>query len=68
MTVLQRLARYSLLKPGDASELEAAYAFLRDIEHRLQMEAGRQTHTIPTERRCPPTAGALDGLRHAAGI
>jgi glutamate-ammonia-ligase adenylyltransferase len=49
--VLQRLARYALLKPGDASELEAAYAFLRDIEHRLQMEAGRQTHTIPTERR-----------------
>jgi len=24
---------------------------LRDLEHRLQMESGRQTHTIPTERK-----------------
>ena len=51
MTVLPRLARYALLKTEDAAELQAAYVFLRDIEHRLQMEAGRQTHTIPTERR-----------------
>jgi glutamate-ammonia-ligase adenylyltransferase len=50
MLVLQRLARYSLLQPDDASELQAAYVFLRDVEHRLQMEACRQTHTIPSER------------------
>jgi glutamate-ammonia-ligase adenylyltransferase len=62
MTVLQRLARYALLKPGDASELEAAYAFLRDIEHRLQMEAGRQTHTIPTERRLRQRLAHLMGF------
>jgi len=62
MTVLQRLARYALLKPGDASELEAAYAFLRDIEHRLQMEAGRQTHTIPTERRARQRLARLMGF------
>jgi glutamate-ammonia-ligase adenylyltransferase len=51
MSVLQKLARYSLLSPDDALELEAAYVFLREVEHRLQMEAGLQTHTIPTERR-----------------
>jgi glutamate-ammonia-ligase adenylyltransferase len=51
MSVLQKLARYSLLSADDALELEAAYVFLRQVEHRLQMEAGRQTHTIPTERR-----------------
>jgi len=51
MTALQGLARYALLKPHEAGELEAAYVFLRDVEHRLQMEAGLQTHTIPTERR-----------------
>jgi glutamate-ammonia-ligase adenylyltransferase len=50
MTALQRLARYSLLQPGDAADLQAAYVFLRDVEHRLQMESGRQTHTIPSER------------------
>lgn len=30
--------------------LHRAYCFLRDVEHRLQMEANRQTHTIPEER------------------
>ena len=61
-TVLQRLARYALLQPGDASELEAAYVFLRDIEHRLQMEADRQTHTIPTERRARQRLARLMGF------
>jgi [glutamine synthetase] adenylyltransferase / [glutamine synthetase]-adenylyl-L-tyrosine phosphorylase len=32
----------------DAKELEDAYVFLRHTEHRLQLEAGRQTHTLPT--------------------
>ncbi len=63
MTVLQRLARYELLKPGNASELEAAYAFLRDLEHRLQMEADRQTHTIPTERRARQRLARLMGFK-----
>ena len=49
--VLRKLAEYSLLAPADAQQLEQAYVFLRDIEHRLQMEAHQQTHTIPTERR-----------------
>ncbi len=66
MTVLQRLARYALLKPGDASELEAAYAFLRDIEHRLQMEANQQTHTIPTERRTRQRLARLMGFETLA--
>jgi [glutamine synthetase] adenylyltransferase / [glutamine synthetase]-adenylyl-L-tyrosine phosphorylase len=49
--VLRKLAEYSLIAPADAQQLEQAYIFLRDIEHRLQMEAHQQTHTIPTERR-----------------
>ncbi|MEX2393033.1 MAG: bifunctional [glutamine synthetase] adenylyltransferase/[glutamine synthetase]-adenylyl-L-tyrosine phosphorylase, partial [Actinomycetota bacterium] len=32
----------------DVRELEDAYVFLRHVEHRLQLEAGRQTHTLPT--------------------
>jgi glutamate-ammonia-ligase adenylyltransferase len=66
LAVLQRLARYSLLKPGDAAELQAAYIFLRDIEHRLQMEAGRQTHTIPTERRPRQRLARLMGFETLA--
>jgi [glutamine synthetase] adenylyltransferase / [glutamine synthetase]-adenylyl-L-tyrosine phosphorylase len=45
---LRKLVKYTLLPAGDARELEQSYVFLRDVEHRLQMEANRQTHTIPT--------------------
>jgi glutamate-ammonia-ligase adenylyltransferase len=31
----------------DAFDLVNAYVFLRHVEHRLQLEAGRQTHTLP---------------------
>jgi len=48
---LQKLVRYKLM-PGEIAEgLIAAYEFLRDLEHRLQMENNLQTHTMPTERR-----------------
>jgi glutamate-ammonia-ligase adenylyltransferase len=33
--------------PDDARELADAYVFLRHVEHRLQLQAGRQTHTLP---------------------
>ncbi len=66
MTVLQRLVRYSLLPAGDAVELQAAYIFLRDLEHRLQMEAGRQTHVIPTERRARQRLARLMGFETLA--
>ena len=32
-------------------ELTAAYDFLRRVEHRLQMQADEQTHTLPAERQ-----------------
>ncbi len=50
LAALKKLTLYSLLSEADAQTLEAAYVFLREVEHRLQMEAGRQTHTIPVER------------------
>ncbi|MGA2751082.1 MAG: bifunctional [glutamate--ammonia ligase]-adenylyl-L-tyrosine phosphorylase/[glutamate--ammonia-ligase] adenylyltransferase [Verrucomicrobiota bacterium] len=51
LPALQKLVQYSLMPADDAVDLEAAYRFLRQVEHRLQMEANRQIHTIPTERR-----------------
>jgi len=47
---LKKLTQYDLLSPADASHLEAAYRFLRDVEHRLQMENNGQTHTIPEDK------------------
>ncbi len=64
--VLHKLAEYSLLKAEDAQQLEQAYIFLRDIEHRLQMEAHQQTHTIPTERRARQRLAQLMGFESLA--
>ncbi len=33
-----------------AGELQAAYTVLRNVEHRLQMVADRQTHSLPADR------------------
>lgn len=76
---LQNLVRYRLIAPQDAEELVAAYGFLRDVEHRLQMENNLQTHTLPVERKQRERLGALmgfeslkafeDALRnHTAGV
>ena len=46
---LAKLAQYKLLSEADAQQLDAAYRFLRDVEHRLQMEENQQTHTIPED-------------------
>lgn len=51
LSTIQKLVRYKLLPPHEAEELSEAYCFMRDVEHRLQMEGNLQTHTIPTERR-----------------
>jgi glutamate-ammonia-ligase adenylyltransferase len=50
LEALQKFSEYGQLPHDEASDLAAAYHFLRTVEHRLQMEAGLQTHTIPTER------------------
>ena len=44
---LGRLADRGLITEGERSELSDAYSFLRCLEHRLQMEHGLQTHTVP---------------------
>jgi glutamate-ammonia-ligase adenylyltransferase len=59
---LRKLAEYSVLPKDDAQQLEKSYIFLRDIEHRLQMEANWQTHTVPTERK------ARERLAHLMGF
>ncbi|MDQ3472780.1 MAG: hypothetical protein M3447_03490 [Acidobacteriota bacterium] len=44
---LGRLADRGLITEQERTELSDAYTFLRTLEHRLQMEHGLQTHTVP---------------------
>ncbi len=50
LPALDKLVQYERLPAEATRELHQAYCFLRDVEHRLQMEDNRQTHTIPAER------------------
>lgn len=42
-------AQVGVLPSKDSADLLSAYRFLRRTEHRLQMEAERQTHALPKE-------------------
>lgn len=48
---LGRLADRNLIYEHERTELSDAYFFLRKLEHRLQMEHGLQTHTVPSADR-----------------
>lgn len=45
---LQRLTDKNLITDSEHTQLAQAYTFLRTVEHRLQMEHGLQTHSLPT--------------------
>ena len=47
---LGRLGERNLITEQERTELSDAYMFLRTLEHRLQMEHGLQTHTVPVAR------------------
>ncbi len=49
MFALFRLRDKGLLSGAEYARLLAAYQFLRQLEHRLQMDEDRQTHTLPTD-------------------
>lgn len=46
---LGRLADRELITERERTGLSEAYIFLRKLEHRLQMEHGLQTHSVPDE-------------------
>ncbi len=60
---LEKLVQYELLSREACSALREAYCFLRNVEHRLQMEHGRQTHTLPAEVASRQRLARLLGLR-----
>lgn len=62
LAALERLRRYEFLPGSIVEGLREAYLFLRDVEHRLQMENNLQTHTIPTERKARARLARLMGF------
>ena len=62
LPTLEKLVQYRLLAPPEANSLSAAYCFLRDVEHRLQMEHNLQTHTIPAGHKARARLAALMGF------
>jgi glutamate-ammonia-ligase adenylyltransferase len=59
---LDKLVQYELLSVDESRLLAEAYVFLREVEHRLQMEDNRQTHTIPADRRAQERLARLMGF------
>ncbi|MGA1235813.1 MAG: bifunctional [glutamate--ammonia ligase]-adenylyl-L-tyrosine phosphorylase/[glutamate--ammonia-ligase] adenylyltransferase [Limisphaerales bacterium] len=49
LPTLSKMSEYHLLQEEATVCLAEAYRFLRRVEHRLQMEDNRQTHTVPDE-------------------
>ncbi|MDQ6810208.1 MAG: bifunctional [glutamate--ammonia ligase]-adenylyl-L-tyrosine phosphorylase/[glutamate--ammonia-ligase] adenylyltransferase [Verrucomicrobiota bacterium] len=49
LKALPALAQLELLPQNEVLLLDSAYRFLRSVEHRLQIEAEQQTHTIPDD-------------------
>lgn len=62
LNALRSLARLELIDRGEVVSLDRAYRFLRQIEHRLQIEAEQQTHTIPDQ------PAAVDKLTRSLGF
>ena len=46
---LGRLKERELISERERTQLSDAYAFLRTVEHRVQMEHGLQTHAVPED-------------------
>jgi len=59
---LHRLRDKGYLAARDYARLTGAYQFLRTLEHRLQLEHDRQTHTLPQEEE------ALEILARKMGV
>src|SRR3989440_5702912 len=49
LNALRALAELELIPRAEVVDLDRAYRFLRQVEHRLQIEAEQQTHTVPRD-------------------
>ena len=76
MLALARLQDKGFLSGAEYGRLASAYQFLRHLEHRLQFDEDRQTHTLPLERRAlellgrrmPAGGGSAAWLKHNVNL
>ncbi|HET6973520.1 MAG TPA: hypothetical protein VFH96_05810, partial [Pyrinomonadaceae bacterium] len=62
---LGRLADRGFITQPERSDLSDAYYFLRCLEHRLQMEHGLQTHSVPESEETQSLVGRRMGFAGA---
>lgn len=65
---LNALAHAGIIAADDAHMLGHAYDRLRTLEHRLQMVADQQTHSLPLDPAALTHVAQLDGLRDGAAL
>ncbi|MFN5901799.1 MAG: glutamine-synthetase adenylyltransferase, partial [Novosphingobium sp.] len=65
---LDALAAAGIIAPDDAVLLGQSYDRLRTIEHRLQMVADQQTHSLPADPAALDNVARLDGLADGAAL
>jgi [glutamine synthetase] adenylyltransferase / [glutamine synthetase]-adenylyl-L-tyrosine phosphorylase len=69
---LARLADANWIDPETAEKLTAAYWYLRDVEHRIQMVRDEQSHTLPEDddelRRVALMTGETDEKSFGAAL
>ncbi len=65
---LRALAKEGLITTAVAEELAESYAFLRRVEHRLQMVADQQTHNLPEDKDGIERLAAFLGCQEGAEL
>jgi len=65
---LDALAEAGLIQAEDATVLGESYDRLRQVEHRLQMIADQQTHSLPLDPAALDGVARLDGLEDGAAL
>jgi glutamate-ammonia-ligase adenylyltransferase len=65
---LDALAEAGIVTTDDALLLGDSYDRLRTLEHRLQMIADQQTHSLPTDPAQLDAVARLEGLRSGAAL
>ena len=63
LRALHRISERGFLTYEEYADLAKAYVFFRELEHRIQMAQGRQTHELPTDVDELATLGRKMGLR-----
>ncbi|MFN5780170.1 MAG: glutamine-synthetase adenylyltransferase, partial [Novosphingobium sp.] len=65
---LDALAEAGIIEAGDAALLGQSYDRLRVVEHRLQMVADQQTHSLPLDPAALDIVAQLDGLTDGGAL